>query len=251
MRRCRHLDWLHVTKVDKGHGGDFTLQVSDRLDRVIDELPWPATQHPSVVMMVGSTHKARALQAILGTRRTRTGTARDGDLDLIVDNNTAFNPRPIIYVDIHSGRSLRRTPPRTASCHRSWQVSVGVEQDAGPVSDMSSLDRVAAQVVAPFADVLCVFIPDFPNLGAVWKRLLKWVRLGAPSTLYRSTRPHLVLVGVGATPLEPVPGDVLGRLSDPTFEALKEVFSGVTTVAIDDCPQLLVETRYQRLKQEL
>lgn len=253
MRRCRHQGWLDVVPPQGQCDGTLSFHVSNRLDQVVGELPSATTQEPSLVMMIGEKLKDAALRALSAPRTAREPTTRDADIQLVLDDRTAFDDRPVVYVDVSAKHSRAGKSGLLASdCHQSRYMETTGDADPIVKSDVSPIDLLASRLLAPFTDVVCAFLPDFPHLEALLARFTTWIDLGAPSTLPRAIRPHLLLVRTGATGQAPSAAGVIGSLSNPAFSHFKQVFSGVTTLDLDDADHARgPPTRYHLLKQEI
>ena len=256
MPRCRHRGWLHVVADDGDaatNSQSFTLRVSDRLDQLVEELPQPEEQRPGLVLMLGGGRKDKALRALLRSRTERDRRGRDADIELTLDPATAFTERPVMFADAHSAPPRRRpSAPPAKGCHRDWEVHVPTDRST-PWGELQVVppDLLAARLIAPFTDVVCVFLRDFPSPTIALERLSTWIDLGPPSTLPRAVRPHLVLVEDRATVRKHSAAAVVKRLSRPSPVAFKNVFSGVTTIGLREDSPLGPAAKYLHLRETI
>ncbi|KIW21912.1 uncharacterized protein PV07_12677 [Cladophialophora immunda] len=238
MPPCRHRGWLevadgHDTLASNGHG--FTLHVSDRLDRLVEGLPYPPEQRPSLVLMLGAIRRDKALRALQGSRgECVRDFSHHADVELVLDSRTRSSQRPILFASGHQTKGLSSSEAGTvARCHRTLDLDMA---DAHGTSWSQAgkwpADLLSARLVAPLADVVCVFLSDFSSLEKASERLEAWIRLGAPSSLPDSVRPYLILVE-DEVPTRRRRADVVReRLSRWCQGSIASVFSGQITVEL-------------------
>ncbi|KEF50886.1 uncharacterized protein A1O9_13067 [Exophiala aquamarina CBS 119918] len=255
MPGCRHRGWLDVVPPDDDdgnatEGGTFTLSVSDRLDQLVEGLPRPEVQRPSLIFLLGGRRKTAALQGLLHGVPARARRPRDADLELVLDPHSAFTDRPLMYVDCDhlASRGWRRRPS-PHGCHRTWEARI-LSGGVGPGSPVEPCPttRLAARLVAPLADVVAVFLGDFPGPECAFDRLLTWISCGRPSTLHRSVRPRLLLIEDRAVGRGLSSGAILRRLSRHSLSSFKDVFSDVIPLTVPEDEGLGTVAKYLQLK---
>ncbi len=237
MSRCQHRGWLDVlvdgpgTEVASAH--HCTFRASDRLDRLVEDLPRAVDQRPSIVQLIGGTRKDKALQALLHQRPIVRPSAPEADVELILDHHTRFSDRPVVFVDIHdrehgaSSRSQAGT-----SCHQSWEYHVselsGAARGHGTIP---LIDVLSARLVGPATDVVCLFVSDFSTAEAAARRLSTWLERRATPCHPMSPPPTLILVEGTNTRDSPKPTTVCESLSQCDLK-LSDVFSTMVTLEI-------------------
>ena len=63
MRYCKHTQWLGLGAND----GDVFLQNTDRLHTLLEDLPDPDEQSPSLFVFIGNKYKAMAIKELAKT----------------------------------------------------------------------------------------------------------------------------------------------------------------------------------------
>jgi len=183
MANCEHIAWLQ--SVDNK---ESQLRDGGRMKRVLEEMPRPSEQCPSIVFFIGQKAKNTALHELFPFNNVRRGR-RDGFANLRLDNATINSDRPIWFAD--SDPFTRIIPTRGAAlCHESNVYSARW----APPSEYSMFDILHARVFFLFTDVICIFADDFDGLENVAKRLVVWASIGSASSLSKVIRPKVVIV---------------------------------------------------------
>ena len=111
-----------------------------------------------------------------------------------------------------------------------------------------------ARLIAPFADVICIFAGDFNGLEGIASFLIRWIRMECPSTLPRTVRPRVVIVmGEETSPTHNILelGDLISKMTqETTVDKREDIFK---TISIMDLPGDFVSplARYRRLREVL
>jgi hypothetical protein len=239
MRRCKHSSWLTVTA---RHETSFSFQVSNTLDRLVQDLQEPEGKLPRLWLFLGGKSKNTALR-LLCSSTTFGGALRHHDLHLHLDARTAFSREPLLIAD---GDLMphRFAEDLSSQCHRVVKADVPC-----PAATTAS-DLLYSRLLCPFADVVCVFLTDYPDLKAVEDCLLAWADDGRTSSLPNTASPHLLLVKDMGNPLhhgnaiEEMRSSLAARLSDL-------LFSSVSTVELSPEGHVSIMSRHQVLKDTL
>jgi hypothetical protein len=257
MRYCKHTQWLGLSTSD----GDVFLQSTDRLHTILEDLPDPDEQHPSLLVFIGNRSKAMAIKELAKTFSPPPRYGRDpscqsqyddevssrgqtklngrrahGEIHLHIHAPSAFSSRPVLLAE-GDLPSLDRpsTAMGTEKCHELASRRLNPEALATPVL-AGSADRIYFRLLSPFTDVFCFFADDVGKFRPIVQRLALWLDLGQPSTLPRSTRPKVLVVterGVGD------PGDdesdlrdFTRMLSEETTMDITDQFSGIRVLGL-------------------
>jgi hypothetical protein len=247
MRYCKHTQWLGLTTND----GDVFLQSTDRLRTLLEDLPDPDEQSPSLFIFIGNKSKAMAIKELAKTfsppprygqdpscqsqhddessSRGHTklnGRRAHGEVHLHIHAPSAFSSRPVLLAegDLPSLDKSRRALA-TEKCHETASRRLNSRPLATPTFSASA-DIIYSRLLSPFTDVFCFFADDVGNFRPIVHRLALWLDLGQPSTLPKSTRPKVLIVTERG---EDVPGDDVSDL-----RAFKQMLSEETTVDVSE-----------------
>lgn len=183
MANCEHIAWLQTANTKELHFRD-----GGRMKQVIQEMPNPIAQYPSLIFFVGQKAKNIALRELFPYNNIKRGH-RDGFANLRTDNATIHSDQPIWFAD--SDPLLQSTPGSGAAvCHESKTHPVRWK----PSSEHSMFDIVHARLFFLFTDVICIFADDFNGLEGIAERLVAWAAIGSASDLSGLTRPRVIVV---------------------------------------------------------
>lgn len=186
MTGCKHTNWVRLSRQDRG----FTLEVSDRAERLLDGLPKPDTQSPSLIALVGNQSKIQLLNRLGVTAPGPRGRRGHGEIHMFVTPSTARSDHPILIADgdVPPQNRLGR-PWKPSLCHE-----VSVRRFRVPTRDKIAemADHIYHRLVLPFADVICFFAADLGGLEQVVHRLALWMDKG-PASMTKF-RPWLIIV---------------------------------------------------------
>ncbi|KAB8227271.1 patatin-like phospholipase family protein [Aspergillus alliaceus] len=231
MRPRNDSSWLDVR-----HSGEGTFVIRDhgRLSQLISELPQPNHQYPLLSVFIGNKTKDVALQTIFphnNIRRTRSKS-------IGCDN-------PILFADgdLNSSRDCNDPMPGVHDYSVTWNVD----------TTNDALKLVYARLVFLFADVVCIFADDFPDLASVAQFLIDCIESRSASTLPRAVRPRVLVVladyadhaGQNSPPVESFYQKL--HAAGPTH--LSEPFSFINLVYLD--LNHSEQARYNRLRMWL
>ena len=185
MVRCTHTRWLRLARKDEG----FALEVSDRAQRLLDGLPRPEKQTPSINLLVGNQSKQRLLHTLGINTTGPRGQRGHGEIHMFVTPSSVRSDAPMVIADgdIPVQSRLGR-PWKRQLCH---EVNVRpLCPLQGKVADIA--DRIYHRLLLPFADVICLFATDLGGIEKTVHRLALWMDNGPLSTI--EARPWLFIV---------------------------------------------------------
>ena len=243
MRYCKHTQWLGLAMND----GDVLLQSTDRLRTLLEDLPAPDEQSPSLFVFIGNKSKALAIKELAKTfspqprygyspscqsqhddesspryQMRLNGRRALGEIHLHIHAPSTFSSRPVLLAegDLPSLDRPGRALP-TEKCHETASRQLNSRTLATPTLSESA-DKIYFRLLSPFTDVFCFFADDVGKFRPIVQRLALWLDLGQPSTLPKSTRPKVLIVAERG---EDVPGD-----DESDLKAFKRMLSEETTM---------------------
>lgn len=276
MRYCKHTQWLGLAVNDE----DVILQNSDRLPTLLEDLPNPDEQSPSLLVFIGNRSKAMAIKELAKTfspppkyghdpscqsrhddettsrgQTKLSGRRAHGEIHLHIHDQSVFSNRPVLLAE-GDLPSLDKSKPALATdkCHETASRQLNSRAMITP-NLSESADKIYFRLLSPFTDVFCFFADDVGSFGPIVKRLASWLDLGQPSTLPRSTRAKILIVTERA---EDVPGDdesdlkVFNRiLRDETTMDVSEQFSEIRILGLSRKKSLSNKARHRELFETL
>lgn len=123
MKRCVHTNWLRLSI----HGNEIALLESDRLQTLINHIPNPDLQKPSLLVLIGDAAKSVALRELFGVKRVRwfKGKPGPGEVHLHLDPSTIFSCRPLLLADVEFPKHGLRGKAATADrCHETTRRAI-------------------------------------------------------------------------------------------------------------------------------
>ena len=186
MPTCKHTRWLRLARKDEG----FTLEVSDRSQRLLDSLSKPEKQTPSLLVLVGNDSKLRLLQKLGVNATGPRGKRGHGEIHLFISPSSSRTNSPLLIADgdIPPQNRLGR-PWKPQLCHEVASRPMA-SSFRGNVADIASL--IYHQLLLPFADIVCFFATDLGGIEKVVHHVALWMDKGKP---YMSQlHPWLVVV---------------------------------------------------------
>jgi hypothetical protein len=240
MRQKGHTSWLDVGVAEDG---TYTIRDHNRLEDIIRELKAPDSQYPLLSVFLGGSTKDSALQALFSQNNIRRARAA-ASIYLRYDTLSAESTAPILFAD--GNLELARSSPdptiqRTFETQISWNAA----------SARDVLWIVYARLVFLFADIICIFADDFPNLSDVAQFLVDCAHARSASSLPIAVRPR-VIVALAANMESPV-GDVLKteqfyqQLRGTSATSMLESFSSINMIHLAG-NRLSEHARYERLR---
>ncbi|OBT56258.1 hypothetical protein VE04_05114 [Pseudogymnoascus sp. 24MN13] len=239
MRYCKHTQWLGLAVND----GDVVLQNTDRLQTLLDDLPNPDKQTPSLFVFIGNKSKAMAIKELAKTfspppkyschpskhndessweGQTRLNGRRvHGEIHLHIHPPSVFSSRPVLLAEGDLPNLSKLTSSLAIEkCHETDSRPLNASTLATPTLSESA-DRIYFRLLSPFTDVFCFFADDIGKFKPIVQRLALWLDLGQPSTLPKSTRPKVLIV---------TERDVAHGNDESDLVAFKRMLSNETTI---------------------
>ncbi|PCG89822.1 Patatin/Phospholipase A2-related [Penicillium occitanis (nom. inval.)] len=165
--------WLEVKALENG----AELQVTDRLQDLLESLPDPARYFPSLTLLLDSDDDSFASKVPYGSRAHHSSRG----MSLHIDTTTPVEDQVHLYADTGAGtrqqRSQGSSDPRTV-----WPVSSAARS--------TSSDLVYARLLRPFTDVVCFVLDDIQE---AMPRIRVWMDTHA-RTVPPGINPMLVLI---------------------------------------------------------
>lgn len=240
MSSCKHFQWLDII----GRNHDWTLLDPDRLKSIEDLLPDPTRQTPVLIIFLGKSRKASAIQAVFPqnnlSRRHSPGIA-----NLFIDRSSEDNDSPWLIADCTLNAYVV-TPSRAHStCHNSRPLLINYGEAGNVISRAMVVAHLQANLFAPLAHLVCLFAEDFGGNKACRDYLGRWVYIRNQFSSQRlMPGPQLVVV------LEdPSTIDIFVQLECET--EFSNVFETLTVVTVDrGAPPNLTAQKLQRILRE-
>src|SRR5450432_246379 len=96
MRYCKHSEWLTLSVTNN----ETNLEISNREQVLLYNLPDLDTQKPSLIVLIGNTAKAKALRELVSIYQGKFSSRRThGEIHLHIDASSAFGDRPVLIAD--------------------------------------------------------------------------------------------------------------------------------------------------------
>jgi hypothetical protein len=249
MKRCDHTHWLSLCR----QSGRSTFLQSDRLDMLINELPHPYIQQPSLFVLIGSADKSVAARALFGLKKNRRSLIRprSGEVHLHIDPSTSFADRPILLADCDARQRVRKWDnSKSDKCHETARYLL-----RRPLAAGESAADVYMNLLSPFADVFCFFSDDLGGFRQIAQRLALWLEKGPMPTLPKTALPSIVIVTSKFVPGVEAEDEAkrafLWMLREETTKDPDQYISAIDVVALFPNGAVSAEARYRRVKERL
>ncbi|KAE8357199.1 hypothetical protein BDV27DRAFT_151513 [Aspergillus caelatus] len=177
--------WLDV---GVGENGSYVIRDYGRLDQVVSELTQPRRQHPFLSVFLGGKNKDIALQAIFPQNNIRR-TQPCSRIGLRYDITSSDSESPILFADgnVTPTKSVLDAMPGVYDYPITW-----------PISSIDNTSRlVYTRLIFLFADLVCLFADDFPDLMSVAHFLVDCVSMRSASAMPVAVRPRVLVVLMG------------------------------------------------------
>jgi len=253
MKRCDHSQWLTLCS----QGIETALHESDRLQTLVDQIPNPDSQYPSLCVLIGSTAKSVALHELVPfTRAARVkNRRRHGDVHLYLEASTVFHERPVLFAEGDLlFRGSRNKTFSVEKCHETVRRTLSRLREGVPgVQPDTIADNLYSRLLCPFADVICIFAADFAGFRPIVRHLGSWLEKGLPSTLPKSAHPWLIIVAETTTLRDTVKEGTkklfLSMLKDETTRDVSTLFSAFDVLCILPDGQVSAKSRFRPLRE--
>ena len=245
MRACKHPQWLELSQDDRS---GLTLNVTPRLEVLVDELPFPTEQKPTLWLMIGRKSKAAALKALVPSIRSQDTAA---SFHLYVD------PLTTRQVDVHEGTSHpvfivdgqlstnKSTGATVPACHPTSRKHL---QISNPHMHFTPSHFLCSHIFLPFVDVVTIFLADYPHLDFVVREVGTWMDATNGSSRPRQALPHLLLVSERDQRV--TTAHFLQQLRQVSTKPWVSVFAHITEIELESS-ELSANSRHRVLKETL
>ncbi|EXK83413.1 hypothetical protein FOQG_12275 [Fusarium oxysporum f. sp. raphani 54005] len=250
MTRYGHTLWLSLCS----RGNDADLLVSDRMQSILDCLPTPDFQQPTLLVLIGNVSKTIALRELFGVKRTGRFNLRRSptEVHFHVDPTTVFGDNPLFIAD---GDLCDQPAVKTFAAKAQDMTRRLIKRPSEEFGFSGPTGSIYAQLLAPFANVFCFFCEDLGGFKRVSRHLAAWLEHDCPSTLPEGTRPRVVVVteksSVGAESEREARTDLLTLIGKLTARNILEHISSIEVIALFPDGSLSIEARYRPLKERL
>ncbi|BAE64512.1 unnamed protein product [Aspergillus oryzae RIB40] len=224
MRPKTDTSWLDV---GVGENGSYVIRDYGRLDEVVSELTQPRQQYPFLSVFLGGKNKDIALQAIFPQNNIRR-TQPSSRIGLRYDITSSNSESPILFADgnVTPTKGVLGAMPGVHDYPITW-----------PISSTDNASRlVYARLIFLFADLVCLFADDFPDLMSVAHFLVDCVSMRSASPMPVAVRPRVLVVLMG-NPDRSERNGPLQQFYKQLYEAdsthLSECFSHINVVYLD------------------
>ncbi|KAJ5084790.1 hypothetical protein NUU61_009369 [Penicillium alfredii] len=241
MQHMRDISWLDI-----GLREDSRLAVLDhgRLQQVVAELPDPDDQYPALCVFLGGKVKNHALQQLYPLNNIKRHAA-GAHIQLRYDIASLKCDQPIFFADGDIVLAEQSCPTKR------FEAGMGYPAPWDCRSAGTMLLLLWSRLIFLFADVICIFIDDLPDLEKVVDFLGSCARLRSASSFSPSVFPRVIFVfGAENSKQErDIPDMALlyRKIRERGCSSLSEVFSGIQSIHLAD-DRLSVTASYERMK---
>lgn len=237
MTACDHATWLQLA----GSGTEFTISDTGRLRHLMDELPRPSSQYPSLCLLQGrkggiKDTALRYLFSINSTRRNRGG----GIANIRADCMSFNSDHPIFIADCNLEAPVHPLQVRS-QCHPT--TAYPITWDC--LDSQTAIDITLSRIILPLCSVFIIFVEDFENTEQLLAQFTGWKRLGVFSDLPASSRPRLILAYSSFG--KRVKTQELRQITGNAY--VRSMFPNTTIFPFND--QISESSRFQGLKDQI
>ncbi|KAJ5938376.1 hypothetical protein N7466_001510 [Penicillium verhagenii] len=152
--------WLDLVNED----GAWTLVDTSRLEELVQGMPSPKRQSPSLVYFAGSSNRLKALRALIPHNNvTRKGPA--GWIRLHLCGRSGHTETPVLFAESSLLSEKSQGDSRWSTHHASHRHRRYAIPDAESVCSPAKLHQeVKAQLILPWTQILCLFIDSKSDL---------------------------------------------------------------------------------------
>ncbi|KAJ5340343.1 hypothetical protein N7541_009467 [Penicillium brevicompactum] len=143
----------------------WNLVDTNRLGELVQELPYPKCQYPSLLYFTGSSNRMKALRALFPYNNiTRKGPA--GLIRLHLSTKTAHTQSPILFAEsslcLEHSLGDSKWLKHSTTKHRSFSIT-GAEGLLPPARLQQEVKR---ELVLPWTQILCLFLDSAADIQA-------------------------------------------------------------------------------------
>ncbi|CAG8426028.1 unnamed protein product [Penicillium salamii] len=143
----------------------WNLVDTNRLEELVQELPYPKWQYPSLLYFTGNSNRMKALRALFPYNNiTRKGPS--GLIRLHLSTNTAHTQSPVLFAEsslnLEHSMGDSKWLKHSTTKHRSFSIT-GTEGLLPPARLQQEVKR---ELVLPWTQVLCLFLDSAADIQA-------------------------------------------------------------------------------------
>ncbi|CAG8656130.1 unnamed protein product, partial [Penicillium salamii] len=143
----------------------WNLVDTNRLEELVQELPYPKWQYPSLLYFTGNSNRMKALRALFPYNNiTRKGPS--GLIRLHLSTNTAHTQSPVLFAEsslnLEHSMGDSKWLKHSTTKHRSFSIT-GTEGLLPPARLQQEVKR---ELVLPWTQVLCLFLDSVADIQA-------------------------------------------------------------------------------------
>ena len=157
MVSCKHSAWIQVTS-----GKEVALLDPNRLSQLIEVLPEPCSQRPSLVSFVGRQEKNLALKRMFPLNHPQRYST-NGVALLHVDRGSLHSKHPILFAESYP-TVMPFAPANAVSCHETKRHPLPWAEGLAAIDLYNILH---SHLLYPFVDAFCIFADDFSSFSCV------------------------------------------------------------------------------------
>lgn len=157
-----------------------------RLPNIINDLPNPEEQYPSLCVFLGGTSMHTTLQGLFPLNNIKRHTSK-ATIRLRNDVGTRESRFPILFADSEYAKDLPSIP-----AHLQPGVGQAVHWECNSVEKMFS--AVWTRMVFPFTDVVCIYIQGTSDIDRAVDFLASCSGLQTASSLPSAVLPRLIII---------------------------------------------------------
>ncbi|KAI9656458.1 MAG: hypothetical protein M1821_004664 [Bathelium mastoideum] len=255
-----NVETLLQQELQEHTGRAVLVSKTDRFEALVDELPYPANQYPSLLVLMGNVGKSLAFSELTTAKTAKRSLIADNlsGIHLTSDPRSHFSDRPVLIADgdlpkSSSGTNCYTTMP---PCHQThshpmyWAVG-----DGSASTDSNIIGQVYSQLLYPFTDVYCIFAEDLGGIEEVAYCIAEWMRRPSASSTTAGTTPQVLVVtensGDAAEEEKKSKTLLLQGMGENGSIRFYQRFSGLSVVNLARADHISLEARYRRLKEHL
>lgn len=174
------------------------------MTRIVRKLTNLVSQQPSILLFIGRKAKNLVLQELFPKQIKKD--SYDNIVTLRVDNRSLYSNHLVLFAKSDPSMTISSIV-NNIFCHEIETSSIRWVK----ATTMHNVYNILYnRLFCLFVDVLCIFVDDFINFKSVVNRLKAWVVISNESTLFKQTKPRVVIVKRGDE-----------ASSSPTYNLLK------------------------------
>ena len=143
----------------------WNLVDTNRLEQLVQELPYPKCQYPSLLYFTGNSNRMKALRALFPYNNiTRKGPG--GLVRLHLSTKTAHTQNPILFAEsslcLEQSLGDSKWLKHSMTKHRTFSVASA----EGKLSSTKLQQEVKRQFLLPWSQILCLFLDSTSDIQA-------------------------------------------------------------------------------------